>query len=107
MRDFPGPQRLEERDEAVGNGDAARFVAAARRVSPRVAAPVAAVLALFVADRVGFSVPGGRYARRVLDDPLVFLAVRLLVITLIAVAIARAWWRRGARSRTGRGSMRG
>jgi hypothetical protein len=89
----PRPRRPDEPQDSSADGDGlARLIAGARRIPTGLAAPGGLLFLLVLADRVGLSLPGTHYVRRVLDDPLVFLAVRLFVITLIAVGILIAIW---------------
>jgi hypothetical protein len=87
------PRPLEEPEEPDEFEQLARrLVSAARRLPAGVTGPALVIAGLVLADRFGAGIPGARYAARVFNDPIVFLAVRLLVIVgLLAVGAVVAW----------------
>jgi membrane protein implicated in regulation of membrane protease activity len=81
------PDEVEARESAVG-----RIVDAANQVPRPISWPIGLVAAAVLADRLGLTAPGSGYARTVLTDPSVFLAVRILVVLILLVAVAVTAW---------------
>lgn len=70
----------------------ARATALVRQIPPGPGSVIAVLAALVIVDTVGIRVPGSGFARKVLSDPVVYFAIRTLVVAfLVGILIVVVW----------------